>query len=74
MVGQCTKITFTKKRCIAIENDLLADEQMHIDKRQDSTCTLSMSLMLNKSNISSEGIVLLNNNAKVSLVLNAYMK
>ena len=34
----------------------------------------TLSLVLNKSNISSEGIVLLNNNAKVSLVLNAYMK
>ena len=63
---------FSRKRCIAIKNDFLADEQMHIDKRQDSTCTLSMSLVLNKSNISSEKIVLLNNNTKVSLVLNAF--
>ena len=30
------------KRWIAIENDLLADEQMQIDKKQDSTYTSSM--------------------------------
>ena len=65
---------FSRKRCIAIKNDLLADEQMHIDKRQDSTCTLSMSLVLTKINISSEEIVLLNNNNKVSLVFNSYIK
>ena len=47
---------------------------MQIDKRQDSTCTSSISLVLNKSNISSEEIVLLNNNNKVSLVFNSYMK
>ena len=64
----------SRKRCILIENDLPADEQMLIDKREDSTFTLSMSLVLNKSNIFSEEIVLLNNNVKVSLVLNAYMK
>ena len=40
---------------------------MQIDKRQDSTCTSRMSLVLNKRNISSEEIVLLNNNNKVSL-------
>ena len=40
---------FFQERCIAIENDLLADEQMQIDKRQDSTCTSSMSLLLNKN-------------------------
>ena len=37
--GQCTKITFSQEKMIAIENDLLADEQIQIDKRQDSTCT-----------------------------------
>ena len=42
---------------------------MQIDKRQGSTCTSSMSLVLNNRNIYSEEIVLLNNNNKVSLVL-----
>ena len=45
---------FARKRYIAIENDLLADEQMQIDKTQDSTRTSSMSLVLNKRNIYSE--------------------
>ena len=69
MVGQCTKITFPTNRWIAIKNDLLADEQMQIDKRQDSACTSSMSIVLNKRNISAEEIMLLNNKNKVVLCL-----
>ena len=53
------KYLFPRKRCIAIKNYLLADEQMQIDKSQDSTCTSSSPIRLPACKCNGENLLLL---------------